>query len=689
MKRRIAAIAGAVLILFTMTGSAPSKDLSKIFNNGNGTAWVNSNMAGEVTANTTYRLQDDFAAAVNQEWILSDDEVIGTFGEASNSIFEKKMEILNDLSADGDKGNEELLKYITLVSDWDTRNAQGISPLEPYMKAIDDISNKEELYAYFCNPEKNPFGLAPVMFTENTRSEKDPSKNVGKLAVPSPLLVTQNAYFDSSDADAISLKQVKEAKISYILERLGYSKNDIKKLIRNNYRMEKKLIKSASITASREVDKNSRSRSETISLAGKYPLEGYFNSLGLNNEATICADSGTLKKLDSICSNGNLAKMKAYLKVQLILKSNQYLDRETFDAIHELTLKEPGYEKSWDMYEGQRAEDELLLNYILMSYLSGQLNKLYTERYIDETQKEVLMGLANEIIDGYREVLEEEEWLSDDGKAAAIEKLDAIIPMVLIPDNELLNYDDLNIKSAEDGGNLLEAHIALTRFKYKKDLADLYKPFDRTVWSPYDPIKSTTVVNSFYYTYSNAIFILAGVCTEPFYYEGISKEELLGGIGTVMGHEITHGFDQAGIKYDKDGILQEWFPITDKQTFNDKVLKLQNFYTGMRLFDGKNYDGTRVGGEATADMGGLRIALKAAEKYPDFDYDRFFRSYASMWRSRETHDMQNDLFEKDMHPLNYLRVNVTVQQFDEFYKTYDVKSGDGMYLDPDKRIAIW
>ena len=175
-----------------------------------------------------------------------------------------------------------------------------------------------------------------------------------------------------------------------------------------------------------------------------------------------------------------------------------------------------------------------------------------------------------------------------------------------------------------------------------------------------------------------------------FYNENASREENLGGIGVVIGHEISHAFDTSGSQFDKDGALKNWWTDADRAAFNDLAAKLIAYYDGIVPYEGAdNYNGTQVQTEAIADMGGLKCMLAIAADDPDFDYDLFFRSFAAIWREQCTAENELQLAQLDTHPLAFLRVNVTVQQFDEFYETYDIQPGDGMYLAPEERIAVW
>ena len=161
-------------------------------------------------------------------------------------------------------------------------------------------------------------------------------------------------------------------------------------------------------------------------------------------------------------------------------------------------------------------------------------------------------------------------------------------------------------------------------------------------------------------------------------------------LGMIVGHEISHAFDTTGYLFDKDGLLNTWWTSDDEVAFRLRADRLANHYSALSVLPNVTggYDGTKIQGEAIADMGGLKCMLLLAEKEPDFDYELFFKSYASLWRCKT--DYINEMRStEDEHPLNFLRTNVTLQQFEKFYETFDIGPGDGMYLAPEDRIPVW
>ena len=196
----------------------------------------------------------------------------------------------------------------------------------------------------------------------------------------------------------------------------------------------------------------------------------------------------------------------------------------------------------------------------------------------------------------------------------------------------------------------------------------------------------TYTVNAFYDPYANEFVILNGIVTGGFITEHL--EETYGRIGAVIGHEISHAFDSSGALFNEYGQYRKsgWWAKEDMTKFKDRVSKLRKFWSKIITHDDLHVKGSRIDGEATADMGGVGVMLKLAEKEENFDYQLFFKAYAQMWKEVYS---SLDGIDQDAHPYAYLRTNVTVAQFDEFYEAFGIKKGDGMYIPKNERVRIW
>ena len=307
---------------------------------------------------------------------------------------------------------------------------------------------------------------------------------------------------------------------------------------------------------------------------------------------------------------------------------------------------------------------------------------LIQQTYLDldssvETKTRVTSIIEN-VLQGYESILDETEWLSDSTKEKVKTKLEKMSFESCYPD-EYKNFTRL------DQSNLANASLFDLYNSYGAGLVTsaLNNQINKDpIWDYMTPYTN----NAFYAPNYNKFVILNGIVGGTL---SDKVEELYGMLGYIIGHEITHAFDSSGSHYDEYGNYRDQFTSGDRALFNQRVDKVVNFFGNITMFNAQKVDGNLVDGEATADMGGIRVMLKLAESIPNFDYELFFKTYAHTWL-RYTMNMWAAYGRaQDSHPFNYLRVNVTVAQFEKFYETFDIQPGDGMYVPKEERIAIW
>lgn len=701
---RLIALLLAMSMLLLMTGcSSKGNDhnkssVSKDTSGTNPPAWIDSNILGNVNANTPADVKKDFALTVNKEWIVSlDGKQADKIADMTKVVLNKKKALLSDPSVTG-KTADEIRKYADLASDWDHRDAQGVNPIKPYLDTIDQIGSKEELYAYFCDTHKNPMGLAPIMMDGSRGSKENRAQNITTLkhlgfTLIDPNHPTTDYYFNIAQESAMERKEIIDGKTQYLFKRLGYSDGDINRLLTDTYGIEKKFILALNENwnnTNQAENKYVFDKKTVLDAAGHYPLESYLKNRGHEKSEKISLDIAYLKKLDGICS-GNLGAIKSMLKVQTALTCGDYLDKETHDAFTNLEKSRTKEDKPMTDDEETKANKLLFDQYIGKTALNAGLNQIYVDRYTDPAAYEKLMTMTNRLVKAYRDhIFAGSTWLSDEGKKASIDKIDALKVHVIYPDNNVLDYSNLNIRKKSEGGTFLDAYMAVA---YQNDYLKgkiAAMPYDRGFWNPLDNSLSTTMTNSVYNPETNGIYIFAGFLEDPMFRTDMTDEEMYAGIGTTVGHEISHGFDKNGAEYNKDGIKQKWLPDVDQMAFNDRVDKVAAYFSSLKPYANCGlYNGNHVNAEATADMGGMRACLTVAKEDPNFNYKAYFEHYGSAWGCQNTKETEEWLFSHDPHPLAFYRVNVTLQQFDEFNNTFDIKAGDGMYLEPEKRIAIW
>ncbi len=676
------------------SGDSSDKDIMSLVQSATKQKWVDSNITGSIKPEDEIRLQDDFAAAVNKDWKLEmGDKYYGVFQDASDAVLEKKKKAVTDGSISGIDA-EVLRDYYDLASDWEYRNSQGVEPLLPYINDIDSIESLDDFYAFVKDLKRNPLAIGPVKVETYVtyHSEKYPNDFV-TIITPPDLTLTDMAgnglYSTLNSTSSLQLYEERENKILYILGRLGYSESDAEKIFSNALKWEKKVNSANDINEIADVEDVIVAREEASEMTRSFPLDDILNSWGFEDARSILIPHKYAKKLSSLCTERNLRKMKDFLIVRYCLISGKYLDREALDRFGEFEASRSQAAMDFGKSEEQK-EDSLMFDlYIAESGMAGAMNKIYVENYFDDSVTGELTGMTQDVIDGFKVIFNEEEWLSEEGKKACIDKLSSISIHIAYQSFDILDYSSVNFPSKNEGGSFLEAYYEASRYTARHNGLVAGKDYDSNFWDPLNSGLSTTETNAFYNPSTNGIYICAGICEFPAYSPDMTYEEKLAGVFSVVGHEITHGFDKNGSIFDKNGFKNSLLSYEDQSAFNDRNDMVAAYYSVMTPFpEAGLYNGTQVNGEATADMGGIRVTLYLASKVPDFDYDLYFRSYARMYRENMPLEAEK-WYLSDVHPLAFYRVNVGLQQFDEFYETYGITENDNMYLDPEKRIKVW
>ena len=322
--------------------------------------------------------------------------------------------------------------------------------------------------------------------------------------------------------------------------------------------------------------------------------------------------------------------------------------------------------------------DDAVAKGMTQNCLKVLTEQTYIELCGSEERKALVTDLIEDILEGYEDLLNNESWLSRTTKEGVVKKIKNMKFFSCYSD-EYKNFpkiDDTNL----DNVTLVEL---FRRYNNANITAALNNCLDNTgVW---DSMPSYTV-NAFYSPAGNLFVILNGITNAM---PTDSTEELYGALGAIIGHEISHGFDSYGSLFDEHGNYNDIFTGRDRNKFNAKVDQLIEFFNQIALTNTLYCDGDNLDGEATADMGGVKIMLELAKKVENFDYDKFFKTYALVWARQPFGADYIETRASDSHPFNYLRTNVTLSQFDEFIETYDIKPGDGMYVAPEQRINIW
>ena len=647
--------------------------------------WVDSDLFENFDEMSKAELKDDFAAAVNYEWASTQERnfeyTIGAFGDVYRAVDANKRAMLDDESFQNK--NVELVRIMDdLFIDWDYRNSLGVEPFKKYLGYIDDIQSIDDVSKYMIDNEKNPLGAALVELSYWTNDSLDEGMAL-IIQRPTLSLEKREDYIVMSQDGFESRKQV-EDQVVYLLERAGYTKKEAKKVVKECFAFESKLNNLDYTDYTDYI--NMTDKSEVFEKAGKYPLEDMLNHYGIDDFEKLTGEINYIDKLETVYTEKNLEGIKSYFKVRLALGSMYVLDRETYDF-----YKESSLDKSNPFAERVDRNMNYLSFYLIgQSSLSGAMDQAYLDYYYDQETYDEIDECINLIRDKYKVLINQNENLSDESKAAVIDKLEKIQISIMKPSNTA-DFSDVELVSKEEGGSYLDALCVLNKLKYERVGDRIETPRPKAYWDINDKEISTTQVNAFYASTKNAIVINIGILEAPLYSRDASFEEKLACMGTIIGHEMSHAFDSRGIYYDAEGKYNGVVTSDELTAWSSASSQIIAHLSSHEPFDGSgSYNSSStITGETIADIEGVRVCLLLAKDYEDFDYDLFFRSYAMHWRRLNTKYNETDLIKNDNHPLAYLRINYTLMQFEEFDETYDIKPGDGMYLDPAYRIKIW
>ncbi len=645
--------------------------------------WINADLEGNVTADMSVLPQDDYTVAVNQEWFSTAKFSAGQSKiNAISEIEEETQQQVLSLIADESQTSHEaklVQKFYQDFMDMERRNRLGIEPIMPQISAIREISSIEELTDYYTTDWEYKISTPPVFFDVQA-DMKESDRYAVQIQAPDSSLGDAGEYRALTPGGEVNKKAITLV-FTTMLERAGYTKEEAATIADQLFEMEGKVqAKSASVAeqyASDFVTTTYHPMSlEEIKEQNKvFPIAAFLKPYAdLGMDRFISTEPEWLANMNELYTEENLEGFKAMLLYRVIDDSLLYLDQQALDL--------------YDQRQSILADSEMKSNLEGLAfektndYLDMAVGKMYVENYVSPETKTDITKMAQEIVAVYRNRLNNVDWMSDTTKAKAIEKLDALRLKIAYPDDWApYAYTELNL---DEGNSILDDVIAVDAYERKKTVQKTASVLDKDLWTT-----APQIANASYSLADNSIEVYAGILTGDFYNKERSLEENMGAIGTVIAHEITHAFDPRGGKYDKDGNMSNWWTKEDQATFDERTAKVSEYFSQFEGVPGTLVNGDMTLGEAVADLGAMSCMLEIAKGMQGFDYDTFFESYANVEKVKILPVVAEQNMTIDPHPPEYLRVNITVQQFQEFYDTIGVKEGDGMYLAPEDRLAVW
>lgn len=412
---------------------------------------------------------------------------------------------------------------------------------------------------------------------------------------------------------------------------------------------------------------------DLLTLSPVFPLEGMLEAARLTGSpAYVLAQPAWLERLNALYTQENVEGFKAMLLFDLLTGASGFLDQASMDISNRYDAIVFGVSGT------QPLED---INYSLVnSMLTMPVGRMYVDACLTEETRRDIRDIIDEAVGIYRARLARTDWLTDETRQRALLKLDRLASRIGYPDS----WEDTSELTIDKEDSFLEATCAIIAHNRKLEAAKVGGEVDKDIWT-----MGPQTVNAFYDPSSNSINILAGILGGAYYTPGGAREVNLAGVGVVIGHEITHAFDESGSQFDEEGNMASWWTDADRAAFLERTDKVSAYYSGIETLPGMFVDGSIKVNEAVADLGGLSCMLEIARGIDDFDYALFFETYAGLWRMKQTREKFEVHLLTNSHPESYLRTNIGVQQFEEFYQAFDVRPGDGMYLPPQARLSVW
>ena len=635
------------------------------------------------------RPQDDFYRHVNGTWlknteIPADKARYGAFIKLIDDSEARLRTIIEESANKADKkaGSDEQKVGDLYASFMDEAKLEelGLKPLQPELDRIAAVKDKQDLPKLMAHLSR--IG-APVPINGYVNQDaKDPTQYIFYV-VQSGLGLPDRDFYLSDDAKFKEIRAAYVAHMGKMLALAGEPRPEA--AAKAVMELETALAKSQwSRVDSRDRDKtyNKFALKDINELTPGFDFAGLLKEMGITNDAAIVMQPSAHTGFAEQLKQRPLPVWQTYLKWHLL-------------RAYAPALSKPFVEENFAFYEKTlRGQQEIRPRWkravsAVESSLGESLGKIYVERHFPPEAKARMETLVRNLTKAYEQSIRSLDWMSEDTRQQALAKLAKFTPKIGYP-NKWRDYTSLSIKREDLAGNLMRS----AEFEHAYELNKLGKPIDRDEWH-----MTPQTVNAYYNPGLNEIVFPAAILQPPFFNLEADDAVNYGGIGAVIAHEIGHGFDDQGSKYDGDGRLQSWWTAEDRQRFEERTRMLIAQYDQYEPIPGQKVNGALTIGENIGDLGGASIALKAyhlslkgkpAQTLDGYTGDqRFFIGFAQIWRDKMRDQAMLERIKTDPHSPSEFRCNGPLVNVPEFYAAFDVKEGDKMYLAPEKRVKIW
>jgi putative endopeptidase len=636
---------------------------------------------------------DDFYRYANKGWLEANpitDEYsrYGAFDEVRKlndlQLNDLIQVIQKDKAAVYGSNRQKIRDFFNSAMDTVGIEQLGFTPLIPLIERINAIAEKSQL------PDEigrlHALGVRPLFRFSSSQDRKNVEMNIASLS-QGGLGMTDREYYLGQDARTVEIRTAYGEFVTKLFSLVGYPEADARAAMEAVMGIETRLAK-ASMTRvelrDREATYNKLSMAELQQLAPEFDWEYYTQSIGIKIEDLNVAQPLFAGEVSRLMHEIPLENWKTYLKWNLLRSSASYLSSE-FDLA------------AFDFYgrvlTGRQAQQERWKRAI--SALNGALGEAVGEEYVAIHFPAEAKNRMEELVDYLREAFSQRinqlDWMSDETKEKALEKLNTINVKIGYPD-KWRDYARLEVSDQAYVLNMLEAN----RFSFERNIEKIGQPVDRDEW-----FMNPQTVNAYYSPTLNEIVFPAGILQPPFFFLHGDDAVNFGAIGMVIGHEMTHGFDDQGRKFAADGNMVDWWTAEDAERFEERASVLRNQYDNYVFLDTVNLIGHLTIGENIADLGGLTISYQALQNKLEKDgrpepidgftpEQRYFLAYAQVWRNHIREQELRRQINEGPHPPGEARVNGIVYNLQAFYDAFGIAEGEGKrYIPADQRAKIW
>jgi len=639
--------------------------------------------------NLEVRPGDDFNAYVNGGWIDATEIPADKPGYGIGTILrdqsQDRVKAIIETSAvgnfakgsDGQKVGDLFASFMNMGR----RNELGVSPLYAEFEKIDALKDFEDLAVYFA--EANKIGVDMPIQLAQYADFKDPKRYMmytyqGGLGLPD-----REFYFlEDEKSEAIRTKYAEH--IAKMFDLAGF--NDSEAAANTTMALETRIAaEHMKKEDTRDYAKNYHklTPAELPELMPQFAWESYLTEAGIADiDGVVVFMVDYLKALDGIIQDTSMDDWKTYLKWSVLNATagllNEELDLQNFD-FYSKTLN--GIEEPLPLW--RRGVN------VVNGNLGEIVGKVYVAKHFPPEAKAKMQELVGNLIKAYEVSIKDLDWMGAETRAQALDKLSKFTPKIGYPD-VWKDYSKLDIERDDLVGNVRRSALMV----YERNIERQGGPVDRTEWS-----MTPQTVNAYYSPPLNEIVFPAAILQPPYF--DLTAEDAVnyGGIGSIIGHEIGHGFDDKGSTFDGDGVLRNWWTDEDREEFEVRTAKLVEQYNGFQPFDDLSVNGEFTLGENIGDLGGLSIALLAykislnGKEPPEMDgysgWQRVFLGYGQAWRYKYRDESLRNQIKTDPHSPRMYRVNGVVRNVPEFYEAFNIAKTDALYLPAEERVKIW